>query len=1084
MSAPAGPRAHAEWVRRRDGTASWTGNPCRRTVSSIVAVSVLGRFGGAQSPPESESEGDAGEADCPDGTDERGLDGRWWADDPVVNSDDDELGRGPFADRAVELLGSVARSPNSTVLGLVGPWGSGKTSTVHLVLDRLGTDRWGVAEVNPWALSGPDAVVADLLAGIRSQLPSDSQARVAFDKYGAFASPLLAVIPVVGKPASEAVTAARSLLAEGTAQARIEKAAKALAELARPILVVVDDVDRLQPSELLALFKAVRVLGRLPHVHYLLAYDEQTVLDVLGATDIAAGSPARALAFVEKIVTVRLDQPPVRPAQAERLLRTGLDRALVAEGVRLTEEQAQRLAEEQEALLLPTFTEPRSVARLLAQVRLYLPLVGPEEIDPADFLVVTALRITQPRLYRQVVAEQAVLSGAGAGPEQERTLDAWRSADRLAQLDVRDADRARVDSALRRLFPLLQADQAVMHGFDKSTRRRDRRASDPDHVGRYFSLIRDPDEISDTDLTDALTAWAAGDESETADAVRRALRPDPDDAPACAAAARALRRAEARAGSAVPATATALLPTAVALLAPGGAVGPVVHDVQTAAILWTARLLTSADVPDPQALLEIVARPADQPSPLWPFLRAISLARAERPANVWRADALDALAAAAANTAWDRFADHVAEGDAAPPEQTAGLLRWLDENLGPTHTDRRLAGLLRDGLHAADIAGRMIQTASLPGGGAETLTGFDAASAATRLGRKDVAADGDALRQAAGPDGAVPPDDDDVTWGNRTRLAARLLLDELAAGTDGKIRLPSPQSVEHIALRDHRPSTLQASEQPDLLLQAAFLLPAQFGLPLLAAGSQNVRAPDREQAAVRLLNDSPATAWLRAAAPLWHLCAEQWTLAATGEAYVSVVAIGQAADQRGTWRQQTPIRLGAQFRTGPSQGADGDSGTSLLVTVTAGFWLKELEADRQPSTSRHNDSPLPAALTIAEAYDVLAALTACATTAINALPAFAPGTPAPDEIHVGVTVEAGEGPGTVVDLSAAGRVPASRVRHVATYPVRVDELGGGTRYLIPGTDALAVAVLDEWFAAAGHRGYEPELGAAWQRARP
>jgi hypothetical protein len=1058
-------------------------------------VGVFDRFRGAEAPHEPGPESGAGEkADPEDADDGSAAGGRWWADEPVDDRDGDDLGRGPFADRAVELLGSIARSQKSTVVGLVGPWGSGKTSTVNLILDRLDRDRWGVAKVNPWALSGPDAIVADLLAGIRSQLPPRSAALTAFDKYGPLASPLLAAIPVVGRSASEAATAAGRLLDEGTAQDRIEKAAKALANLARPVLIVVDDVDRLQPSELLALFKAVRVLGRLPHVHYLLAYDEQTVLDVLGATDIAASSPVRALAFVEKIVTLRLDQPPVRPAQAEQLLRAGLDRALAADGVRLTEDQAQRLAEEREALLLKTFTEPRAVARLLAQVRVYLPLLGPDEVDPADFLVVTALRITQPRLYRQIVAEQAVLSGDVDGPGQEAALVAWRSADRLGQLDVRDDDCPRIDAALRRLFPLLQTEQTVLHVFDRSRRRADRRASDPDHVGRYFSLLRDPDEISDADLSDALAAWAAGEHSATADSVLQALRPEPSDSAACAAAARALRRAETRASSAAPVTAGALLPTAVSLLAPVGATVPAQNDVQTAVIAWVAQLLAKADGPGPEALLGLIARSPNQPSSLWPFLRAIGLARAERPGLDASTDTLGALAHCAADTAWDRFAAHVAEGDTAPPEQTAGLIRWLDETVGTSETDRRLTALLRDGADAADIAGRMIQTASLPGGGAETLVGFDPASTLVRLGRKTVVAAAGALRKAAGPTGAAPPDEGDVSWRNRTRLAALLLLGELTSDRAGEIRLPSPGPVEHGALRNHRPDTLRAPEEPDLRLQATFLLPMQPDLPLSAAGPQRVAAQDREQEAVRLMTESPLTTWLCTAAPLWHLHDEPWTVARTEDASVTVVAAGRALDQRGVWRLKTPIMLGAELRAGP--GPDGE--TTLLVTVTAGLWLKELDARRKPSSTRHNTSPLPAALTVAEAYNALAALTACATTALNAHSALAPDAPAVEEMIVAVAVEAGEGPGAVVDLSASRRVPAERNRHGAAYAIRVragdvaprimslsevrlDLPGGGATRFDPGPAALAVAVLADWFTAAGHRGHEEELDNAWRR---
>jgi len=54
-------------------------------------------------------------------------------------------------------------------------------------------------------------------------------------------------------------------------------------------------------------------LGRLPHVgHYVLADDRQTVLEVLSTTPIADKHGARAVAFLEKIVTLRLEQPPVR----------------------------------------------------------------------------------------------------------------------------------------------------------------------------------------------------------------------------------------------------------------------------------------------------------------------------------------------------------------------------------------------------------------------------------------------------------------------------------------------------------------------------------------------------------------------------------------------------------------------------------------------------------------------------------------------------------------------------------------------------------------------------------------------------
>jgi hypothetical protein len=53
-----------------------------------------------------------------------------------------------------------------------------------------------------------------------------------------------------------------------------------MVDIGAPILVVVD-IDRLQPAELLDLLKVVRLLGRFHGVDFLLAYDERTIVETL-----------------------------------------------------------------------------------------------------------------------------------------------------------------------------------------------------------------------------------------------------------------------------------------------------------------------------------------------------------------------------------------------------------------------------------------------------------------------------------------------------------------------------------------------------------------------------------------------------------------------------------------------------------------------------------------------------------------------------------------------------------------------------------------------------------------------------------
>jgi hypothetical protein len=1009
----------------------------------------------------------------------------WLIDDPVRAASADELGRGPFARRVADLLDLVAAEPTSTAVGLVGSWGSGKTTTLNLVLDVLDKDRWTVAKLNPWALAGPDAVVSDLLASIAGALPAaESKGRAARDAlvdYAAFVTPLLSLVPVVGDAASGLADAAARRLErrEGTVQERTERSSDTLSALARPVLVVIDDVDRLQPEELLALFKGVRVLGRLPYVHYLLAYDQQTVLDVLTATPVAHGHEDRALAFLEKIVTLRLDQPPTRPEQAARLLDAGLAQALADGKVLMTEDHQRRLAEETQALLTHRLTEPRAISRYLAQLRAYLPLIGPGEVDIADFAVLTFLRIAHPRLYRALSDDQRLLTESAADDTHDIRLARWRSPAALDDLGVQEQDRLRVEAALARLFPVLSDRQASVRSLESRARRRDRRASDPDHVARYFALTPPDDDMTDSALSVALDSLAAGDQSPPVQAFLRALRPVPPTAPACAMAARLIRRAESRADAMGPAAAARLLPAVLGLLPmPTGTPG---DSPETAVNAWLAQLLAHADGPAPGVLLQTVDRPRDVGSPLLTLLRALTAADAERrlsgppkPGGDWLAQVTDA----AADAAWLRFEGNAALGDAAPDEPAGGMLRWLDSVWGEPEVDRRLGQCLDSGTPVEDLAARFVQTGTFAGTGEHTLVGFDAGGVARRLGPDRVRAHEQALRAAADQPPAAGTDS--VTWAARRIAAAHQLVDWLDKGLPALPPLPDIPARDPGPLLNHRPDLLNApgGEQPDLRVRLGVLAPVSASLPAANLPAPGPVGERRDQAFRDLVAAAPIAAWLAEAAPRWHADGQAWEHSTDGKSYAtarSAAAIRDSDTAQG-WRQQTPVLAGLQIRTGMADGTDGPR-PAVLLTAEVGLWMSELTADRRPDQRRHDAQPLPAALTLDEAYDLIVAVTRCAATATHALGKLTtdPGAE-PFASLVDLYVQANGGPGHAVDLAGLDRVGApAQTEHRQTVAVTTTRLGGGlTACDFPAEDVAAAAIA-EWLLRAGYRGYEPRL---------
>jgi predicted KAP-like P-loop ATPase len=84
-----------------------------------------------------------------------------------------------------------------------------------------------------------------------------------------------------------------------------KKLAKALRASDQRIIVIIDDLDRLMPSEMRSVFSLVKSLGDLPNVLYVLSFDDSVVQKAL--QDSAEKIDP---AFLEKIVQVSLKLPP------------------------------------------------------------------------------------------------------------------------------------------------------------------------------------------------------------------------------------------------------------------------------------------------------------------------------------------------------------------------------------------------------------------------------------------------------------------------------------------------------------------------------------------------------------------------------------------------------------------------------------------------------------------------------------------------------------------------------------------------------------------------------------------------------
>lgn len=163
-----------------------------------------------------------------------------------------------------------------------------------------------------------------------------------------------------------------------------------LAELNRPVLVVIEDIDRLRPEEVRPLLSMMKALGELPGVTYLIGYDRSVLERALGEADSEQGLPK----FLEKIVQVDLDLPRV---PGERLLDALMIQADEIFGQPLAESERDDLSDtfKRGRVLLST---PRDVGRL-RNALVFADAATGRSIRTTDLIRMEILRLKERHVF-------------------------------------------------------------------------------------------------------------------------------------------------------------------------------------------------------------------------------------------------------------------------------------------------------------------------------------------------------------------------------------------------------------------------------------------------------------------------------------------------------------------------------------------------------------------------------------------------------------------------------------------------------------------------------------------------------------
>ncbi|XWO18088.1 AAA family ATPase [Paenarthrobacter nitroguajacolicus] len=410
-----------------------------------------------------------------------------WVDAPETDRRKDKLDRGPFVDMAKDLIENLADSNDSTVFGLVGPWGSGKTSVLNFITSAL--DRSvHVVKFNPWSFD-EERLQAELYSAILEAFPRGSRKTLrkkAVD-LARRSAPALKAIPVIGTGASETV---REFLPAKSWDSAFQDMAETIKAASVKVLVVVDDVDRVQPKDLLLLMKTIRLLGRFPRVNYILAYDRKSTITALAAG--LGNDPIAAQVYLEKIVQYPLDLPEPQQHFLQEIIESALGPTVrkASLGTYRGPTPESRFETFYTEHMTTTLTTPRACHRYAGQAITFLQLAK-GNVDPADFFAITFLRIFYPDLYERLPAWAGDLTRKQGSNRSSKapSEDEWLQ--RIKSCGYKGDTVVELMEALSSLFPHAFPDNMWRTAGGKY------RANDSEYFDRYFTISLPTGDMSD-----------------------------------------------------------------------------------------------------------------------------------------------------------------------------------------------------------------------------------------------------------------------------------------------------------------------------------------------------------------------------------------------------------------------------------------------------------------------------------------------------------------------------------------------------------------------------------------------------------
>lgn len=450
-------------------------------------------------------------------------------DCPVDDFDIDSFGYKKVAKEVATAIYQL-RSNSGYVIAINGKWGSGKSSFLFYTEKYL-TDKCNELDIpesdkrpvvfhfDPWLFSGHQDIVSQFFTQLKAQCEINQekisgQALEILNKIFTYGSYLRTVPTIEGQIAGWGFTGISTFI-----ESKIQKSVKSIFQLKdeikkglegldEKIVIIIDDIDRLTSEEIRELFRAIKAVADFPNIVYLLAYDEEIVIDALDDEfhRPVHGGPENktrsGIKYLEKIVQFTVPVPVIGDNQLQSYTQD-IVFTDVLNGTNPDLFDQTRWVETYYKGLRHFLSTPRSVIRLHNALELFYPSIK-NEVNVVDFICLEIIRQNYPELYNLIknnhhyfIKDNSVM-GLFISTSQDKGAREQFHQDWLKT--IKENDREAVKYIIKDLFPDYNEESAFR---SRPSGRLDIHVN-YDAFLKYFRFQIEPDQISNVELSNFL----------------------------------------------------------------------------------------------------------------------------------------------------------------------------------------------------------------------------------------------------------------------------------------------------------------------------------------------------------------------------------------------------------------------------------------------------------------------------------------------------------------------------------------------------------------------------------------------------